>query len=474
MANRSSAVAGSFRDPSGRVYDDGGRILRSVTASAAADFEFVRSSGFYDALVAQQRAIGAQVVDEDGSFALETEFDPAERHMAALHCILEHPRLPIISYPYEWCFPALKAAALHHLRIHREALERGVTLSDASAYNIQFLGAKPIFIDTLSFRAYREGEFWHGHRQFCEQFLNPLLLRAYLGIPHNAWYRGTLEGIASQDILKLLPWTKKFGWNILTQLVLPSRFDESARKGKVAVDAKVLENSGFPRTAYLNLLKRLESWIAGLTPRGQKPTIWQNYSQVNSYAEPEVSAKRAFIKTFIEAEKPGMVWDLGCNTGDYSELALSCGADYVVGWDFDQGALEAAFDRAQSKDLAFTPLFLDATNPSPDQGWAQAERGGMGKRDRPDACLALAFIHHLAIARNIPLPEIIDWLLAVAPCGVVEFVPKEDQTVQIMLQIREDIFAGYDFDSFITCLESRAAIVKIEKVGDRHLVWFKK
>ncbi len=474
MANSGSAVAGSFRDPSGRVYDEGGRIYRSVTAGAAADFEFVRSSGFYDALVAQQRAIGAQVVEDDGSLALDTAFDPSERHMAALHCILEHPRLPIISYPYEWCFPALKAAALHHLRIHREALERGVTLSDASAYNIQFRGAKPVFIDTLSFRAYREGEFWLGHRQFCEQFLNPLLLRAYLGITHNAWYRGTLDGIASQDLLKLLPWTKKLGWNLLTQLVLPSHFDESARKGNVTVDAKALESSGFPRAAYLNILKRLENWISGLTPRGRTPTIWQNYNLANSYAEPDVQAKRAFIETFIEAEKPRMVWDFGCNTGDYSELALSSGAGYVVGWDFDQGALEAAFDRAHSKDLAFTPLFLDAANPSPDQGWAQAERGGIAKRDRPDACLALAFIHHLAIARNIPLPEIIDWLLDLAPCGVVEFVPKEDETVRIMLRIREDIFTGYDFKTFFTCLENRAAIVYTVKIGDRHLVWFKK
>src|SRR3546814_6517392 len=46
------------------------------------------------------------------------------------------------------------------------------------SYNIQFDGPRPVFIDVLSFRRYREGEFWTGHRQFCEQFLNPLLMRA--------------------------------------------------------------------------------------------------------------------------------------------------------------------------------------------------------------------------------------------------------------------------------------------------------
>ena len=119
--------------------------------------------------------------------------------------VLEHPRLPFVSYPYEWPFKALKAAALHHLDIQIDALDGGVALSDASAYNVQFLGAKPIFIDLLSFRRYREGEFWLGHRQFCEQFLNPLLLRALVGVPHNAWYRGSLEGIVSAELSRLLP-----------------------------------------------------------------------------------------------------------------------------------------------------------------------------------------------------------------------------------------------------------------------------
>ena len=108
--------------------------------------------------------------------------------------LLEHARIGYVSFPYEWSFPALKAAALLHLDLHLELLEHDVTLSDASAYNVQFQGARPIFIDVLSLRRYREGEYWLGHRQFCEQFLNPLLLRALAGVPHNAWYRGSLEG----------------------------------------------------------------------------------------------------------------------------------------------------------------------------------------------------------------------------------------------------------------------------------------
>ena len=183
--NEAPADAGSYRDPSGRVFVLGDRVLRTVMPRAAADFEFVRSTGVLQSLIAEGSAIAEQQVDPGG---LPRSFNDARY-------VVQHPKLPFISYPYEWCFTALKRAALLHLDIQMRCLEQGVALSDASAYNVQFLGPKPIFIDSLSFRRYREDEFWLGHKQFCEQFLNPLLLRALLGVPHNAWYRGGLEGI---------------------------------------------------------------------------------------------------------------------------------------------------------------------------------------------------------------------------------------------------------------------------------------
>ena len=56
-----------------------------------------------------------------------------------------------------------------------------------------------------------------------------------------------------------------------------------------------------------------------------------------------------------------------------------------------------------------------------------------------DAVLALAFEHHLAIARNVPLHRVVGWLTKWAPAGVIEFVEKSDPTVQKMLALREDI-----------------------------------
>ena len=122
----------------------------------------------------------------------------------------------------------------------------------------------------------------------------------------------------------------------------------------------------------------------------------------------------------------------------------------MIGFDFDQGSLDLAFDRARSEKLAFTPLFLDVTNPAPDQGWGQAERRGLRARAKADGVLALALIHHVAIAKNVPLGDVVGWLTDMAPRGVIEFVPKTDPMVVELLKLREDIFPHYDEEHFVS------------------------
>jgi ribosomal protein L11 methylase PrmA len=444
------------------VYVQDNRVLRTVTAYAAEDFEYVRSTGLIERLIA------------DGLLVAEKKLDTDVPHELAENAryVLEHPRLPFISYPYEWCFSALKAAALLQLDIQLQALEQDVMLSDASAYNIQFQGPKPIFIDHLSFRRYREGEFWHGHGQFCEQFLNPLLLRAVCGIAHNAWYRGSQEGIGVAELNRLLPLRSKFSWQIFTQVVLQARL-QNAVTGKPAQPEKAAQRK-LPKAALVNMIGGLRRWVARLQPADSGPTVWRDYSKTHSYSDDEATAKRNFIDAFARAVKPAMLWDLGCNTGDYSKVALAAGAELAIGFDFDQGALELGFARARDEQLNFLPLFLDAANPAPDQGWAGGERRSLAARASADALLALALVHHLAIARNVPLERVIDWLLSLAPAGVIEFVPKNDAMVQQLLKLREDIFPNYTQENFLAAIERRSRIVRQETVSNsgRILVWY--
>lgn len=461
--NRPGADPGSFRDPSGRVFLIGDKVYRSVTDFGAADYEFVRDSGVIERLQADGWVIAGSPVACDvlGEYAADA------RH------VIEHPRLPFISYPYEWPFPALKAAALHHLKIQRAALDAGVALSDASAYNIQFRGTEPVFIDLLSFRRYREGEIWAGHRQFCEQFLNPLLLRAKLGVPHNAWYRGSPEGISADDMRRILPWTKKLSRNVLLHVVTQSALQKSPLSSANSGLAKEFQ---FPLSAYRRMLAKLQSWIETLEPTQAAKTTWQDYSKTHSYADEETVAKREFVAKFAAATRPKILWDLGCNIGDFSAVALANGAGLSCAFDYDQGALDLAFARAAQERLPLQPLYLDAANPSPSQGWNERERSGLAARADADAILALAFVHHLAIGRNIPLEDIVDWLVGLARFGVIEFVPKQDPMVQQLLALREDIFPDFTEEHFSACLSARAKIIETKSVTEtgRTLVWFER
>lgn len=453
---------GSFRDPKGQVYVGHDRVYRTVTQAGADDYEFVRSSGLFESLIADDLLIGLKEVDCDslGSQAADARY------------LLEHPKLPFISYPYEWPFNALRAAALLQLDIYLRAMSHGVTLSDATAYNVQFQGPQPIFIDHLAFRPYREGEYWLAHRQFCEQFLNPLLLRAKAGLPHNAWFRGSMEGITSKELNAVLPFRKKFSWNVFTQVVMQA----SLQKASAGEDGRrIIKNSTkLSPTAYVNIIEGLRRWISDLKTPSNEMSVWGGYADDNSYGSNEARQKKNFIGRFTAAVKPKMIWDIGCNTGNYSKVALDSGANLAVGFDFDQLALDQAYARARKEQMNFLPLFLDASNPPPNQGWTQTERRGLNERATGEAVIALALLHHLAITKNIPMTYIVDWLTSLAPNGVIEFAPKSDPMVQELLGHREDIFDDYSEDALLSRLRLHGEIIEIEKItdGGRKLIWY--
>jgi len=453
-------IPGSFRDPAGSVYSSDGRVFRILSPAAASQFEACRH-------VLRDLASRGVLVDfaERTSSELGIEVDKGT-------LVLEHPVVGPWTHPYEWSFALLRESALFHLDLHLELLDKGFTLSDASAYNIQFVNSAPIFIDHLSVRPYSEGEFWTGHTQFCQQFLNPLLLRSYFDIPHNSWYRGNLEGIPTDALAKMLPFKRRLSWKVLANVILPAHFQKGTTSDREIAFSK--RERRLPLKGLIGMLTQLRRWIEGLTPANISPTTWANYAATTTYDDHEASQKKEFVASFVAEAKPDLMIDLGCNTGDYSKVSLENGAKRVVGFDFDQQSLDQAYHRAKREKLNFLPLYLDAMNPSPSQGWLQIERAGFAERFRADAVLALAFEHHLAIARNAPLDQVANWLSSLAPKGVIEFVPKSDPTVVKMLALRDDIFPDYSLESFLVHLSKVARTVKCQQVSraGRTMIWF--
>lgn len=444
---------GSFRDPSGRVLRHDKRILRAIFDGGIAQFRAAKDSGVLDEMIERGWLLPADIVSGDGLGDLA----PGVAQW------LEHPVLDYISYPYEWCFSGLKAAALHHLDFHLALLEKNFTLSDATAYNIQFRGTKPVFIDHLSITPYEEGSAWVGQRQFGMQFLNPLYLWAKKGIAPHAWYRGALEGIAPEDLAKLLGWKDRFSFTVLAHIVGPAAFERD--RVVEGLNGKTRREVKLPKQRLVAILRSLRDYIAGLALPMEK-TVWDDYAENNSYDDARRAAKHEFIAGAVSGAKPGLLYDIGCNSGEFSRTALDAGARSVVGFDFDLGALERAFAHSDKVGAPLLPLWLDATNPSPAQGWASAERMGLQGRADADMMLALALIHHLAIAKNVPLDMATDWLMNLAPAGVIEFPSKSDPMVQQLLRHRPDIFPDYTEEAFLHHVEARGRIVRQTRLAE--------
>lgn len=448
----------SFRDPAGHVHTRDGRVFRTVLPWGVGQYRSARDSGFLDAAARTGRLIEGR------------EVDPSElwdEEPGAVY-VIEHPRLDFISYPYEWSFLALQAAGLLTLDLHLDALDHGLTLSDSSAYNIQFVGPRPLFIDYLSLIRYEVGQVWLGYRQFCEQFLNPLLLTGKTGVAFQPLYRGTLEGLTSTDLAALLPFTAKLDPRIAMHVMLQARLQRSVTAKQTSV-AKGIRMS---KTALANNLKAVRGWVAKLTPPADQVTPWQRYEQTAQYTADERAAKARIISDVVAGTRPNTVWDLGCNSGEYSEIALNSGARSVIGFEPDPGALNAAYQRAVTKNLAFLPLALDVANPSPALGWRQQERLSFGDRRNADLVLCLALLHHLVLGRNLPLSQVLEWLISLAPRGVVEFVPKEDPMAKQLIALKPDIAPEYDRGTVAAMLRERVRVEREEVVTESGRVLF--
>lgn len=455
----------SFRDPAGVVMQAGSRVLRALRGQGVE-----RLGGFLGSELARSLvAAGCLVGTRDVSGELD------RLGAAGFEALLEHEPVAFVSYPYEWTFELLQAAALLHLDIQLEALAHGFALADASAYNIQFRGPCPVFVDVLSFRRYVDGELWAAQRQFCEQFLNPLLLDAARGVPHNAWFRGALEGIDMDSIAALLPARYWLSPRALIHVLLPALNQRRvARQGERRAVERI-RAARLPRGRFRALLVQLRDWIAALRPRRAR-SAWADYERTRTYDPAELAAKRRFVAEFAAATRPARLWDFGCNDGEFLEVALAHGAASAVGFDADHGALALAYRRARDRKLDLLPLYLDAANPSPGQGWQGQERDPIEARGKPDAITALALQHHLALGRNIPLPEVVRHLTGFAPRGVIEFVHKSDPTAQRMIALKGDLFPDYHEDAFRAVLQAEARIVRREVIcaAGRTLYWFER
>ena len=372
-------------------------------------------------------------------------FDPRpNRKQAAL---LRHERIPFISYPYEWPFSMLKDAALLQLELLEQALSEDLILKDSSPYNIQWRGASPSFVDVGSFERLRSGEPWIGYRQFCMLFLYPLLLQALKDVPFQPRLRGAIDGIPPEEMANLLSFRDRFRRGVMTSVFLHARLERRyAKRGREVRDE--LREAGFKKELIVANVRRLSKLVRRLAwdpPEG----VWTSYGEENSYSDQDAREKDEFVRQAATSREWGLVWDLGCNNGRHSRIAAER-AKYVVAVDGDQGAVELLYrSLREERERKILPLMVNLADPSPGLGWRGAERPPLRERGQPELVLALALVHHLSIAANVPIRAVVEWLRELGAALVVEFPMREDPMVELLLSAkREKLHPDYDLEVF--------------------------
>jgi hypothetical protein len=442
---------GSFRDPASRVIIDGRRVIRLLDQRGLAAWEALSASPFLAEAVASGDIVASA---------------PIDYHHDGAAGALEHPRLPVITYPYEWTFSMLKDAALLQLDLLERALRAGLTIKDATPFNIQFDRGRPVFIDIGSFEKYQPGEPWLGYRQFTRQFLFPLMLRAWAEIPFQPWLRGDMEGPTAAQMRQILGGRNRWRPSTLLHVSLQARMEEKMSGSAVRGE---LKTAGFNANLILANVRRLRSLVDSLA-WAPDTEGWTDYHACTHVGR-DRQAKSEFLTSVIGRLGPRTVLDLGANDGHFARLAADHGA-HAVAVDGDEGVLDDLYRRSRGVSLSI--VLTDLTNPTPSQGWAGVERPGLFQRVRPDLVIAYGLIHHLIYTASIPPRSVLQWLRSLDTAVALEFVAPADEMVTRLTanKLGHELHPGRNEDEFRLILEELFEIKTEQSIGSGTRVLF--
>jgi len=291
-----------------------------------------------------------------------------------------------------------------------------------------------------------------------------MLLEAYLGVPFQPRLRGSVDGIPPAELRQLLRGRRGLRRGVLTHVRLHASLERRYADRRRDVRGE-LRDAGFGAELVRANARKLERLVGRLEPAGGA-SAWTGYGATTSYTDADAARKAEFVRAASGARPRRLVWDLGCNDGRYTRIAAE-GAGATVAMDADPAVVDALFAALRAEgDGSILPLVVDLADPSPALGWRARERSPLWERGRPDLTLCLAVVHHLAISRNVPLRELVDWFASLGGELVVEFVSPEDPMAQRLLAAkRAGLHAGYSLERFEALLAERFRVERREELA---------
>ncbi|GJM24251.1 MAG: 50S ribosomal protein L11 methyltransferase [Phycisphaerae bacterium] len=450
--------AGSFRDPNGFVCHHEGKVYRVVDESFSHLFDQLQRSGLLQQLFDDGLLIGSRRISDD-EHVLSELGRIADPSATGAHSVLHHERVPFISYPYEWSPGMLADAALCTLDLQLRLMSGGYNLKDATAYNVQFIGSQPVFVDVTSIESVQRKDVWTALDQFYRMFLYPLLLSHYGRCQSKPYFLSHLDGMEPDDVQRCIGRVSALRPGLLLDLWLPCQLKRWANRKPNQLRHQVDVNRDDTKPLEINL-KRLRHKIQKLAEKRHSGGTWLGYENDNCYDEAAEDLKRTFVERHLTGNRPARVLDIGCNTGAYSRLAAESGAA-VVALDSDTACIDNLYRNARDNRLNILPLVMNIANPSPGIGFRNIERQSFLDRASFDCVLALALIHHLHITANLPLDSIRDLLADLTEdVLIIEFIEPTDSMFKQLRGSRADDFADFTIERCSQSFTSRFDLIE--------------
>jgi len=445
----------TFRDPAGSLVLELGRAVRHIRPESRAEVLAFLATPFYQRAV-ERGEMSSSVVEEDAG---------------GLRLI--HPRVRIVSYPWEWTPAQWLAAAELTLKLGEQALDAGWILKDATPLNILFVGPQPVLVDVLSFdRREPTSAVWLAYAQYVRTFLFPLLSKKMLHWPLEL----TLfkrDGYEPAEMYAAMRWTQKMSRAALWPITLPALLD----KKKAAENAASAPQAKRDPEIALAILKRM---LRGLRKRTQNAvpreaaSEWAEYmGTLTHYSKDEAEQKRDWVKAVLEELRPEHVLDVGANTGEFSALAASCGAE-VVALERDAESAERIANLSRTQKLAIQTIHADLARPTPAVGWENRESSALLPRleEKFEVVMMLAVIHHLLLLEQIPLAAIMALSERLtARYLIVEWVPATDPMFVSLMRGRDDLYGSLSEADLMAACEGRFRVVQRQGLNNGRVLF---
>lgn len=420
--NQPQRVAASYKDPDSVVFKAGSLVYRQINKSYLANYRLLHQSGLYDVLTQKQLLLSHQEVST-----------PVFDELTHATTILPE-QLHVITYPHEWSFRQWKDAALCLLEILEISLQHEMILKDATPLNMQMHKGKMVWVDTASFTSHKKNSPWIAYRQFCECFLAPLLLMHYNYADAGKLFQQYPNGISMKQLSRMLPFKVRFNIHALMHVYVQASFRGSAKTHQQTPALRQKKLSA--------IIDSLKNCIGKLEPRYIN-FDWDLYYQSLWTSEAYLEEKTNVVGRFLKDISIKTAVDIGCNTGHFSRM-LAAQQIQVIAADSSASAVDELYAQVcKNNETAIYTCIQDLSSPTPAEGLLLNERDSFFTRAKSDLVLAVALIHHLCIAKNIPIASFLQSLALLGAYAITEFVPKTDSNVQLMLKLRKDIFADY-------------------------------